>query len=181
MDSSNPTSSTSAEAEMRKLAKTATMIALIAVVVIFAALLAALDALTLLDPFIRAVTTSDWGLLGTTLVALLHKLVPLLPTLFYLTAVLSALAILDRVSKGQYFTALNIRALGDMGGSMLWGAGWAILLVPVLSDWTGGSYGFRVDFRPEPLVIGTIGLCLLVLGRLLLRAQALEAEMEGIV
>ncbi len=64
---------------------------------------------------------------------------------------------------------------------MVWGAGFAIFAVLAINDWTTGTYDYRIDFRPEPLVIGTIGVCLLVLGRLLLRAQKLESEMEAIV
>ena len=73
--------------------------------------------------------------------------------------------ILDHISEGEYFSAKNIRALGDMGGSLLWGAGWAAFVVPSLGDWTSGIGGYRVDFRPETLVIATVGLCLLVIGR----------------
>ena len=166
---------------MRRLAKFARLAALVAFAVIVAAMLQALDLLTLLDPWIRGVTTADGALLGTTALAGLHKVAPLIPTGFYLTAVLGAVGILDHISEGEYFSARNIRALADMGGSMLWGAGWTLFLVQALLDWTAGSFGYRVDFRPEPLVIGTIGLCLLVLGRLLLRAQKLESEMEAIV
>ena len=101
--------------------------------------------------------------------------------LFYLFAALAARALLDRISEGQFFSARNIAGFAELGSRMVWGAGIAIFLVLAIVDWSNGVYDYRVDFRPEPLVIGTIGLCLLVLGRLLLRAQKLEAEMEAIV
>jgi len=176
-----PIAKTQAEADMRRLAKIGSIAALVGVAVIVAAMLAGLGLLSLIDPFVKAVTTLDGGLFWTTGLAALHQLAPLIPIGFYLTAVLGALRILDRISEGQYFSETNIRTLGEMGGSMLWGAGWTVFLVPALSDWTAGIVDYRVDFRPEPLVIGTIGLCLLVLGRLLLRAQKLEADMAEIV
>ena len=170
-----------AEADMRNLAKTSSLFAIFAVFVIAAALLAALDALTLIEPFARASTTWDWGLFGTTLVALIHKIAPLIPTGFYLLAVLGAAGILDHIGKGEYFSARNIRALSDMGGSMTIGAVWAGLIVPALGDWTSGIGGYRVDFSPEVIVIFTIGSAIAVIGRLFLRAQQLEAEMGEIV
>src|SRR3569623_965972 len=176
-----PPAKTQAEADMRRLAKLASIVALAAVAVILAAVLAALKVLELLDPFIRAIATLDGALLRSTALDGLRQLVPLIPFGFYLTAVLGAQRILDRISEGQYFSAINIRALGDMGGAMAWGAGWTLFLVLAIGDWLTGTYDYRVDFRPEPIVIGTIGLCLLVLGRLLLRAQKLEADMEAIV
>lgn len=176
-----PAPRSQAEADMRRLAKFGRLAGLAAFAVIIAALLGALDLLALLDPWIRGVTTADGALLGTTAIAALHKIAPLIPVGFYLTAVLGAVGILHHISEGEYFSARNIRALADMGGAMLWGAGWTLFLVQGILDWTSGAGGYRVDFRPEPLVIGTIGLCLLVLGRLLLRAQKLESEMEAIV
>jgi hypothetical protein len=170
-----------AEADLRNMAKSTSLLALVGVVVVFAALLAALDALTLIEPFARATSTWDWGLLGTTLVALIHKIAPVIPVGFYLLAVLGAAGILDQIGKGEYFSARNIRALSDMGGSMTIGAFWAALLVPAIRDWTSGIGGYRVDFRPEVIVIFIIGAAIAVIGRLFLRAQALETAMEEIV
>jgi hypothetical protein len=170
-----------AEAELRNLAKSTSLLALVGVVVVFAALLAALDALTLIEPFVRAATTWDWGLFGATLVALIHKLAPIIPAGFYLLAVLGAAGILDQIGKGEYFSARNIRALSDMGGSMTIGAFWAALLVPSIGDWTAGIGGYRVDFRPEVIVIFIIGAAIAVIGRLFLRAQRLEADMAEIL
>jgi hypothetical protein len=170
-----------AEAELRNLARGTSLLALIGVVVVFAALLAALDALTLIEPFARATSTRDWGLFGTTLVALIHKIAPVIPVGFYLLAVLGAAGILDQIGKGEYFSARNIRALSDMGGSMTIGAVWAALLVPAIGDWTIGAGGYRVDFSPEVIVIFIIGAALAVIGRLFLRAQQLETAMEEIV
>ena len=173
--------STQTEADLRAFAKRATLLALIAVVIVAAALLAALDALTLIEPFARAVSTSNLSLFGQTLVTLLSKIAPLVPVGFYLLAVLGAVGILDHIARGEYFSARNIRALSDMGGSMLFGAGWAAFLVPVIGDWSAGRGGYRVDFSPEVLVIFAIGICLLAIGRLFLRARQLEAAMAEIV
>jgi hypothetical protein len=170
-----------AEADMRLLAKRASLVALLAIVVLFVSLLTAFNLLPLIEPFIRGATTADAELFWATMITGIHRLVPVIPFAFYLLAVLGALRILDRISEGEYFSSGNIGGIGEIGGSMLWGAGWAAFVVPALSDWTAGIGGYRVDFRPETLVIATIGLCLLVLGRLLVRAQQLEAEIEGIV
>jgi hypothetical protein len=180
-----PASSTSAlpkaEADLRNLAKGTSLMALVGVVVVFAALLAALDALSLIEPFARSASTQDWGLFGATLVALIHKLAPVIPVGFYLLAVLGAAGILDQIGKGEYFSARNIRALSDMGGSMTIGAFWAALLVPAIGDWTEGRWSYHVDFRPEVIVIFIIGAAIAVIGRLFLQAQRLEAAMEEIV
>jgi hypothetical protein len=171
------------EADMRNLAKGASLLALASVFVFFAALLAGLDALPLIEPFARAVSTWDWGLWGTTWMALLNRVAHIIPVSLYLLAVLGAAGILDQIGKGEYFSTRNIRALGDMGGAMLWGAVWAIFLVPSIIDWTGRApgRGYSVDLSPETVLIAIIGLCLLVIGRLFLRARKLEAEMEEIV
>jgi hypothetical protein len=170
-----------AEADLRRLAKNTSLLALVGVVVVLSAVLGALDALSLIDPFARAVATLDWGLFGTTFVALIHKIAPVIPSGFYLLAVLGASGILNHISEGEYFSARNIRALSDMGGSMTIGAFWAAMLVPAISDWTNGIGGYRVNFSPEIIVIFIIGGAIAVIGRLFLRAQALETAMEEIV
>jgi hypothetical protein len=166
-DLAEPAPKTAAEAELRRRAKFFSIIVLGAFALILASVITSLDIGSLSQNF-------SFGLL-------VQRLVPELPALFYVLAALSAQRILDRVSEGQFFTAVNIKALADMGGAMLWGAGWSVFLLLAINDWTRGVYDYRVDFRPEPLVIGAIGLSLLVLGRLLLRARQLEAEMEAIV
>jgi hypothetical protein len=176
-----PAPKSKAEADMRRLAHFAAFVALVAMCLIMVALLEALDALPLIPDFAKAVSEADGPLLGTTLLALAHKVTPLLPFGFYLTAVVAARAILDRISEGQTFSTANVAGLGEIGSAMLSGAAVEGFVVPALSDWTAGSGGYHVDFSPEMLVIATIGLCLLVLGRLLLRAQKLEADMEAIV
>ncbi len=174
-----PASAAKSEADMRNLAKGASLLAIVVAFIVASALLVSLNLLNLIEPFATATSTGNLDLFGRTLVSLLHQLVPLIPIGFYLLAVLGAAGILDHIGKGEYFSARNIRALADLGGSMGFGALWAMFLVPALSDWTGGIGGYRVDFSPELLVMLTIGACLLVIGRLFLRAQRLEAEIEG--
>lgn len=169
------------EADMRNLARGASLLALLSVLIIGVALLARLDALTLIEPFWRSVTTLDTALFGTTVLAVLGKFAPLIPVSLYLLAVLGAAGILDHIGKGEYFSARNIRALGDMGGSMLWGALWAAFIVPAIAEWTAGRGGYRFALEPEILVIGIIGMSVLVIGRLFARAQRIETEMEEIV
>jgi hypothetical protein len=162
-----PTAKTAAEIDLRRMAKITSLIALAAFAVTLATVITRLDIGSLSQNF--------------SLALLADRLVPQLPALFYAFAALSALRILDRISEGNYFSERNIKALSDMGGAMLWGAGWSVFLVLAIADWVHGIYDYRVDVRPEPIVVGTIGLCLLVLGRLLVRAQKLEHEMEAIV
>lgn len=162
-----PAPKTKAEADMRRLASFAAIFALIAVAVCAAAAVTAIDVGSLTGNF-------TWPLL-------VQRVVPVVPVIFYLLAALSARAILDHISEGEFFSTHNISGIAQLGSRVAWGAGIAIFAVPPILDWTHGVGGYRVDFRPEPLVIGTIGACLLVLGRLLLRAQQLEAEMEAIV
>lgn len=169
------------ETEMRNLARGASLLALIAVCIIGVVLLTGLDALVLIEPFWRSVTTLDLALFGATVLAGLGKFAPLIPSGFYLLAVLGAAGILDQIGKGEYFSPRNIRALGDMGGSMLWGAIWAAFITPAIAEWTAGRSGYRLALEPEILVIGIIGLAILVIGRLFLRAQTLETEIGEIV
>jgi hypothetical protein len=170
------------EADMRRLAMGASLLALLATLILFVALLGSLDALVLIEPFARAMANWDWALWGATFVSLLNKIAPIVPISFYLLAVLGAAGILDQIGKGEYFSDRNIRALGDMGGAMLWGTVWAIFLVPSIVAWTSGGGGFyRIDPSPEHVVIGIIGLCLRVIARLFLRARRFEVEMEAIV
>jgi hypothetical protein len=170
-----------AEDDMRNLAKGASLLALLAVLIIALGLLAGLDALVLIEPFARAVTSFDFALFFTTFLALLGKFAPLVPIGFYLLAVLGAAGILDHIGKGEYFSTRNIRALGDMGGSMLWGAFWAAFLAPAIAGWIAGRYGYQFRLEPEIIVIGIIGLSILVIGRLFLRAQQLEADIGAFV
>lgn len=169
------------DAELRNMAKMASLMAIAAVFIIAASLLAGLEVLKLIEPFARATSTWDRGLFGTTVLALIHELAPLIPVSFYLLAVLGAAGILDHIGKGEYFSERNIRALADMGGAMAFGGVWAALLVPAISDWTAGIGGYRTDADPEVLVILTIGGAILVMGRLFLRARKLEAAMEEIL
>src|SRR5204862_8119527 len=104
-----------------------------------------------------------------------------IPAGFYLRAVLGAAGILAQIGKGEYFSARNIRALSDMGGSMTLGAFWAALLVPAIGDWTEGRWRYHVDFRPEVIVIFIIGAAIAMIGRLFLQPQALETAMEEVV
>lgn len=176
-----PAPANKAEADLRNSAKGASLLALIAVLIIALGLLSGLDALVLIEPFARAVQQIDVASFFWTFVALLGKFAPLVPTGFYLLAVLGAAGILDHIGKGEYFSARNIRALSDMGGSMLWGAGWAAFLSPAIAEWVAGRYGYTFKLEPEIIVIGTIGLSILVIGRLFLRAQKLEADMADIL
>ena len=178
--SNRVTLAATAEADLRGLARNASLLALLAVLVIGLALLVGLDALPLLEPFWRALLTLDGGLLWSTTLAFLGKLAPLVPVCFYLLAVLGAAGILDQIGKGEYFSTRNIRALGDMGRAMLWGAFWAAFITPTVAAWVAGE-GYAVTLEPEIVTIGVIGLSLLVVGRLFLRAQKLEAEIEEIV
>ena len=169
-----PAPKSTSEADLRKFAATCAALCLIAFVAILAAIVRQLDLATLFGAF-----RGDGAV--PAFLALADKLAPIVPSLFYLGAALAARAILDRISEGQYFSVRNISGLSELGARMVWGAGFAIFAVLAINDWTTGTYDYRIDFRPEPLVIGTIGVCLLVLGRLLLRAQKLESEMEAIV
>lgn len=162
-----PAPPSKAEAEMRRLAHYAAIFALVAVAVCAASVVTALDVGTLTRQFTPHL--------------LLQRLLPQVPVVFYLFAALAARAIVDRISEGQFFSSRNIDGFAELGSRLAWGAGVAIFAVPAILDWSNGIAGYRVDFRPESLVIGTIGLCLLVLGRLLLRAQQIEAEMQAIV
>ena len=162
-----PIAKTKAEADLRRMAKITSFVALAAFALTLGSVVSKLDLGALSQNF--------------SLPLLADRLVPLLPAFFYALAALAAQRILDRISEGQFFSARNIKGLSDMGGAMLWGAAWSVFLVVAIADWVHGTFDYRTDFRPETIVIGTIGLCLLVLGRLLLRAQELETEMEGIV
>lgn len=169
---SAPTSK--AEADLRKFAATSAALCLIAFVAIVVSIVNQLDLASLFGALHSEA-------MGPALAGLVHRLVPVVPALFYLGAALAARAILDRIGEGQYFSARNIVGLGEVGMRLTWGAGFAILAVLAVNDWTDGIYDYRVDFRPEPLAIGTIGLSLLVVCRLLLRAQKLESDPGAIV
>ncbi len=158
---------TKADQDLRRWANYSAILALVAVAVSAGSVVTALD--------IGSLSA------GFTPTLLAERLLPQVPVIFYIFAALAARAILDRISDGEFFSARNISGVAELGSRMVWGAGLALFVIPSVLDWVHGIAGYRVDFRPETLIIATIGLCLLALGRLLLRAQKLEAEMEAII
>jgi hypothetical protein len=112
----------------------------------------------------------------------LRSLVEILPTLIWMGGVWSARGMFARIAEGELFSVANSRALASIGAALLWGAGAAMVFVPwILSriDGESGLSGVRVD--QTPLVLAVIGGALLVVGRMMARASALQSELSEII
>ncbi|MDQ0464799.1 hypothetical protein QO010_002583 [Caulobacter ginsengisoli] len=158
-------------------ARTFQVVAYVAAVTLAVQLLVLLKLLSLISPAADAFSHGDWTGFWEAAKPVFRRLVTFLPVVCYLGGLLAAAEIFGRVSEGELFSRANSKCLSEVGSSLLWGAAATALIVPILlgsidGDWRFG--GFHLE--PETWVIAVVGGAILVLGRMMARAQSLSGE-----
>ena len=111
-----------------------------------------------------------------------RAVVQALPAFALLGAVDATRKLFSRLARGEMFGDSVGRGVRGVGASLIWAALVAALIVPWLTAWLDGRYGFGgIHLDPTTIVLGVVGAAMLLLGRLLKRAGALQSELESYV
>lgn len=104
------------------------------------------------------------------------------PAILYLAGLWAAHKMFARMGKGEVFTPENAAGLSSIGASVLWGGAWALVFTPTLSRWIEeGFNGLDMRLEGPELVLFVLGGALLMLGRVMAQAVALQAEVDAFV
>ena len=116
-----------------------------------------------------------WDLIGP-------RLIQALPAFALLGAIDSTHKLFRRLGKGELFGEAVGKGVRGIGGSLIWAAAVMAVIVPWLQAWLDGKYGFGgLNLDPVSIVLAVVGAAMLLLGRLLKRAGALQTELESYV
>ncbi len=111
-----------------------------------------------------------------------ESLIRALPTLLLAGALDASRKLFGRLARGDLFSEAVGQGVKGIGASLLYAAAAMAVIVPWLIAWTEGKYGFGgIDLEPTTWVLGIVGAALLMLGRLLRQANALQDELERFV
>lgn len=116
-----------------------------------------------------------WSLIGP-------SLIQALPAFALLGAVEATHKLFGRLGKGELFGDAVGKGVRGIGGSLIWAALTVAVIVPWLQAWVDGKYGFGgVHLDPVSVALAVVGAAMLMLGRLLKRAGAMQSELERFV
>ncbi len=108
--------------------------------------------------------------------------VSLLAPVFYLAALWAASDAFVRMDRGDAFGPAMVRALREIGGSLMLGAFAAIVVQPSLIFLIGNGFremrGVRFDLTVENLTLALVGLVLILLAR---EGQNLKSKLDEFV
>lgn len=107
-------------------------------------------------------------------------LLTLVPGLCYLGALWQARPAFAALAKGELFGAGLVAALRTMGWALFAGAAFSLFLMAGLQNLLLG-FGSYLHFSLADIALGLLGGVLALLARLLQRAAALQATLDGIV
>lgn len=109
-------------------------------------------------------------------------LIEALPAILFASALSSTEKLFARLGRGELFTAAVGKGVSGVGQALLSGAFAVALITPNLLAWVAGDYGgMELKLEPQTLVIGVVGTAMLLMGRMLRRAGALQDELERFV
>lgn len=120
------------------------------------------------------------GVHADTVRGLVGPLIAIAPDAAYLVTLHSIRAALASFARGEFFAPTVTRLLARIGALLAIGAFAATFVVPLAERALGSSPGYWIAFDVSGLVLGTIGLALILIARVLQRASAIEAELAGI-
>jgi len=133
---------------------------------------------------IDAIVHRDASLFWPEAAPVLKGLANILPSVLYLMGLWTARGMFGRIAKGEVFSLRNSRSIAGIGENVVWGAAAAILISPTLIAWIEGE-GFDFHLNTESVVILVVGGAILLLGRIMARAQAetaaLKSELEDFI
>ena len=127
-----------------------------------------------------ALAVAQHGFDAATLRGIGRPLIEIAPDVAYLVALQSIRGALARFALGEFFAPTVTRMLARVGALLAIGAFAATFVVPLIERALGWSPGYWIAFDVSGLVLGTIGLALTVIARVLQRAAAIESELAGI-
>ena len=107
------------------------------------------------------------------------QLVLSLPALMNLGALWSLRGAAGSAAEGQPFGRLVVLAFRRVGALLAASAVTALLVIPAVARFAGHRAERMIDADISTLVLGTIGLGMLFVGKLVARAGAAERELEG--
>jgi|GEM_PF-359290 len=107
--------------------------------------------------------------------------VRLLPGVGYLWALWAVQRALGELAGGALFAPAVARAMRHIGIGVLAGALCNVFVVTNLSRWIAGGQGGYLYFDLSGIVLGVVGAALVLMARLVDRARALQAELDGIL
>jgi hypothetical protein len=105
-----------------------------------------------------------------------------LPLLFYIAAVWVMRQAFAQLERGALFDRMLPALLTRIGLALAAGGVASVFLTPWL--WRllcGPRLGAYAAFDPPAIAVGLVGLLLVILGRLLVRASAMRRELDGIL
>jgi hypothetical protein len=105
-----------------------------------------------------------------------------LPAVVLLGAIDAARKLFSRIARGEMFTDAVGQGVRGIGQSLLAAAIATAVVVPWLQSWVEGTYGFG-GIRLDALTwtLGVVGFAVMMVGRLLKRAGAMQDELERFV
>lgn len=102
------------------------------------------------------------------------------PEAIYLSALWWVRQALQSFTRGELFAPVVGQALHRVGIVLLIGALLNIFLVPILQHFLGIGPGYLIAFDIEGIVLGAVGLSLMLLAHVLMRAAELQSELDEI-
>jgi hypothetical protein len=108
--------------------------------------------------------------------------IPALPSMVLTGAIDESRKLFGRLARGELFSEAVGRGVKGIGTALLFAAVTMAVIVPWLQAWVDGKFGFG-EVRLDTLtwVLGVVGAALLMVGRLLKRADAMQDELERFV
>lgn len=124
----------------------------------------------------------DPGTVWRALSELGTRAIEVVPAALYLLGLWAAHGMFARFGRGELFTPAIVAGLSSIGSSLLWGGLWAVAITPTLLGWIEGPFrGLDLKLNGPELVILVLGGALVLLGKVMAKAAALQAEVDAFV
>jgi hypothetical protein len=127
-----------------------------------------------------AIQLSTHGVGGEPLRRLVYQFVVACPEIFYLLSLWWIRQALAAFARGELYAPTITRMLDRVGVMLAVGATVNVFLVPVAARVLGFGPGYWVAFDISGLVLGSVGLSLTVIARVLRKASELQMELDEI-
>ncbi|MBX7249055.1 MAG: DUF2975 domain-containing protein [Caulobacteraceae bacterium] len=109
-------------------------------------------------------------------------LIDALPAFALAGAIDACRKLFKRLAEGALFGDAVGRGVRGIGSALIWAALATAVVAPWLQAWVDGKYGFGgVRLDPTTVLLAVLGGAMLLLGRLLKRAGAMQSELERFV
>lgn len=134
----------------------------------------------LLFPILHAIQGSGFDAAKFDLTA--RTAITALPAVILVGALDAARKLFAAIRRGELFTDAVGQGVRGIGVSLLMAAVAISVVVPWLQSWVDGTYGFAgIKLDSMTWTLGVVGFAVMMVGRLLKRAGALQDELERFV